>query len=223
MRRRVQRKALPRPRKKIKLTWTELRQQRNALARFELYLPTLELKQQQLQSAIFQARREHHKVKQAVDACAEKISTYRAVFNRTAGVNVVSFSEPEDIKTATTNIAGVRVPVFDSAAFPQATYSLFGTSPWVDQALADLREQNIRLSELEIIERKLELLHTELRKITQRVNLFEKVIIPQARENIRRIRIALGDRMTAAVARAKIAKEKLEERESSSKLEVEPA
>jgi V/A-type H+-transporting ATPase subunit D len=214
---------MPRPTKKIKLTWTELRQQRNALERFELYLPTLQLKQQQLQSAIFQARREHHTVKQATDACAQKISTYRAVFNDTAGVDVVAFSEPADIKTAIVNIAGVRVPVFESAAFPQAAYSLFGTSPWVDQALADLREQNLRLSQLEIIERKLELLHTELRKVTQRVNLFEKVIIPQARENIRRIRIALGDRMTAAVARAKIAKEKLEDREDSGKLEVESA
>ena len=212
---------MPRPRKKIKLTWTELRQQRNALARFELYLPTLQLKQQQLQSAIFQARREHHKVKQAADACAQKISTYRPVFDDTAGVDVVAFSTPQDLKTATANIAGVRVPVFESAVFPQGAYSLFGTSAWVDQALTDLREQNLRLAELEIIEQKLELLYTELRKVTQRVNLFEKVIIPQARENIRRIRIALGDRMTAAVARAKIAKEKLEEREPSDKLEAE--
>jgi V/A-type H+-transporting ATPase subunit D len=214
---------MPRPRKKIKLTWTELRQQRNALGRFELYLPTLQLKQQQLQSAILPARREHHKVKQATDAFAEKISTYREVFNDTAGVNVVALSEPEDIKIVTTNIAGVRVPVFESAAFPLATYSLFGTSPWVDRALADMREQNLRLAELEIIERKLELLHAELRKVLQRVNLFEKVIIPGVRENIRRIRIALGDRMTAAVARAKIAKEKLEERERGGKLEAESA
>jgi V/A-type H+-transporting ATPase subunit D len=212
-----------RPRKKINLTWTELRQQRNALERFEHYLPTLQLKQQQLQSAILQAHRELHKVKQATDACAEKISTYRAVFNDTAGVNVVALSAPEDIKTVTTNIAGVRVPVFESAAFPPATYSLFGTSPWVDQALADLREQNLRLAEQEIIEQKLELLHAELRKVMQRVNLFEKVIIPEIRENIRRIRIALGDRMTAAVARAKIAKGKLEEMEQSGKLEVEQA
>jgi V/A-type H+-transporting ATPase subunit D len=214
---------MPRPKKKIKLTWTALRQQRNALERFELYLPTLQLKQQQLQSAILQAHQEHHESKQAAAAIAEKISTYRAVFNDAAGVNVVSFSEPEDIKTVTTNIAGVRVPVFESAAFPQATYSLFGTSPWVDQALADLREQNLRLVELEIIERKLELLHAELKKVMQRVNLFEKVIIPEARENIRRIRIALGDRMTAAVVRAKIAKEKLEEKERGDRLEAESA
>ena len=211
---------MPRPGKKIKLTWTELRQQRNALERFELYLPTLQLKQQQLQLAILQARREHQEIKQAADTVAEIIAAYQTVFNDTAGVNMAAFSEPEDINTLTTNIAGVRAPVFESAAFPQAIYSLFGTPPWVDQALADLREQNLNRVKLEIVERKLELLHAELKKVMQRVNLFEKVIIPEARENIRRIRIALGDRMTAAVARAKIAKKKLEEREREGKLEV---
>jgi V/A-type H+-transporting ATPase subunit D len=214
---------MPRPRKKSKLTWTALRQQRSALKRFELYLPTLQLKQQQLQSANLQARREQGTVGKAVQACAKKISTYRTVFNDTAGVNVTALAEPSEIKTTTVNIAGVMVPVFVSAAFPRVSYSLFGTSAWVDQALTDLREQNRRLAELEIVERKLELLYTELKKVTQRVNLFEKVIIPEARENIRRIRIALGDRMTAAVARAKIAKEKLEARQRSDEAEVEPA
>ena len=212
---------MPKPGKKIKLTWTELRQQRNALARFELYLPTLQLKQQQLQSAILKARREHDRVKQAAEASEEKISTYRAVFNDPAGINVADLSEPEEIKTATANIAGVKVPVFESAAFPQPTYSLFGTPPWVDRAMADLRERNLNLAELEVVERKLTLLDAELKKVTQRVNLFEKIVIPQAREHIRRIRIALGDRMTAAVARAKIAKKKVEERERGRQAEVD--
>ena len=58
------------------------------------------------------------------------------------------------------------------------------------------------------------MLGRELTKIVQRVNLFEKVKIPEAKENIRRIRIQLGDEMTAAVGRAKIAKNKLAEVQS---------
>lgn len=204
---------MPRPRKKIKLTWAELRQQRNALERFELYLPTLKLKQQQLQLEVQGARQEHRTVQQAAETTEEKISVYRSVFNDTAGVNVDALSEPEEIKTSMENIAGVSVPVFESATFQEAAYSLFGTPPWVDKSLADLREQNRYLAELEIVERKLELIEAELKRVMQRVNLFEKIIIPETRENIRRIRIALGDQMTAAVARAKIAKAKLEERE----------
>ena len=214
---------MPRPRQKIKLTWTALRQQRKALKRFELYLPTLRLKQQQLQSASLQARREYRRVAEAVDAVAQEIATYRAVFKTTAGVNLAALSEPVDIKRVTANVAGVSVPVFQSATFPRAAYSLFGTPAWVDQALMDLREYNRRRAELAIIQRKLALLRDALRKVTQRVNLFEKVVIPKTRHNIRQIRIALGDRMTAAVARAKIAKEKLEAKQRCEEPEVESA
>ena len=211
------------PRKKIKMTWAELRQQRNGLARFELYLPTLQLKQQQLQSAILRVHHEYQELKQAANSVEEKIAVYSAVFNDTAGVNWGTLSKPKDIKTFTTNVAGVRVPVFESASFPQAVYSLFGTPPWVDQALLDQRELNLYLVKLEIVKQKLALLQSELKKVMQRVNLFEKVIIPEARENIRRIRIALSDRMTAAVARAKIAKEKMQELERGDKLEIDQA
>ena len=47
-----------------------------------------------------------------------------------------------------------------------------------------------------------------MRKVTQRVNLFEKVLIPRTREQIRRIRIYLSDAERAAVVRSKIAKRK---------------
>ena len=214
---------MARPKKKIKMTWTELRQQRNALARFELYLPTLQLKQQQLQSAILKVLDEHRELKQAADACEEKLSTYRSVFNDTAGVNVAAFSEPEDVKTITANVAGVKVPLFESASFPRAAYSFFGTPPWVDRALSDQRELNMDLLKVEIVEQKLALLQAELKRVMQRVNLFEKVIIPETHENIRRIRIALADHMTAGVARAKIAKEKLQERERGDALGAGPA
>jgi V/A-type H+-transporting ATPase subunit D len=96
-------------------------------------------------------------------------------------------------------------------AFPEARYSLFGTPPWVDQALADLRERSRRQALVEVLEQQERLLRRELTRIIQRVNLFEKIMIPDAREAIRRIRIKLGDEMTDAVGRSKIAKKKLAE------------
>ena len=182
----------------------------------------LKLKQQQLQFKVLKARQEHRTVQQAAEAAERKISAYRLVFNDTAGVNVHSIAEPEDVRTSIENIAGVSVPVFESVTFPEAAYSVFGTPPWVDQTLADLRERNRYLAELEIVERKLNLLEAALKKVMQRVNLFEKIIIPEARENIRSIRIALGDQMGAAVARAKIAKAKFEERERDQAPEAVP-
>ena len=65
--------------------------------------------------------------------------------------------------------------------------------------------------EREIIRRQFALIQQELRVTTQRVNLFEKVKIPECRENIRTIQIYLGDMDTSSVARSKIAKKKLQE------------
>ena len=126
-----------------------------------------------------------------------------------AGVNVQDLSRPEKIETTDSNIAGVSIPIFQRVAFPVAVYSLFATPPWVDRAVADHRELNWHLAEAEVLQKQYDLLSRELTKIVQRVNLFEKVKIPEAQEAIRVIRIKLGDEMTAAVGRAKIAKTKL--------------
>jgi len=204
---------MPRAGKKIKLTWAELKAQRNALERFQLYLPTLQLKQQQLQMTIGQVRQDYEETLNDLRSVAAAMDAYKALFQDTAGIHIADMSEPEAVETSVKNMAGVRVPVFESVSFPDAAYSLFGTSPWVDQALADSREKRRLKARLEVVEQQKELLEAELKKVMQRVNLFEKIIIPETKENIRRIRIALGDAMTAAVARAKIAKAKLEARE----------
>ncbi len=204
---------MPKPRKKIKFTWAELKHQRNALQRFQLYLPTLQLKQQQLQMKVMEAQKEREAMEELVRQTEEKIDTYRPVLKALSGINVGALSEPEKVRTHTRNIAGVRVPVFQSIDFPEAEYSLFGTPPWVDRAMDDLRTHSTQFAKIKVLQSREELLRTELDKVTQRVNLFEKVIIPEAQGNIRRIRIALGDAMTAGVARAKMAKAKLEKTE----------
>ena len=61
-------------------------------------------------------------------------------------------------------------------------------------------------SERAVLQCQRELIAEELRTTSQRVNLFEKVKIPQCKENIRVIKIAIGDEQTAAVTRGKIAK-----------------
>jgi V/A-type H+-transporting ATPase subunit D len=76
-------------------------------------------------------------------------------------------------------------------------------------ALADRLERTIRLRlRAQVEERRLVLLDHAVRRITQRVNLFDKVLIPRTRENLRRIRIYLADAERSGVVRAKIAKRK---------------
>ena len=196
---------------KIRLTRPELKRQRDALGRFERYLPMLKLKQQQLQMTMQQIGRERKVALKAARKALEKFESYQSVLHDIAGVNIRELSRCQEIITSATNIAGVNIPVFEDAVFPDARYSLFATPAWVDRALADLREISRREARLEVLQKQHDLLQAELTKIVQRVNLFEKVKIPESKENIRRIRIQLGDEMTSAVGRAKIAKNKLTE------------
>ena len=201
--------------KKLKLTRPELKRQRDALARFERYLPMLKLKQQQLQLTIQQTAEKRRAAMAAAEAARRRVEAYEDVLRDRAGLNVRELAQPLEVRTSTANVAGVSVPVFEGVEFARPTYSLFATPAWVDKTLADLRELSRRQAEVDVLHEQYERLHRELVKIIQRVNLFEKVKIPEAREAIRRIRIHLGDEMTAAVGRAKIAKGKIAEEGSA--------
>ena len=94
--------------------------------------------------------------------------------------------------------------------FESMEYDLFLTPLWVDIAIEKIRQLVVLLEEEKIFKEQLGILEQELRITAQRVNLFEKVKIPECKENVRLIRIYLGDQQTNAVGRSKIAKLKIE-------------
>jgi V/A-type H+-transporting ATPase subunit D len=115
----------------------------------------------------------------------------------------------------TRNIAGIDMPAFKRLAFEPVEYDLFSTDPWFDDvftAVEKLAEYKLHHT---LLEEQLHLLEEELLITSQRVNLFEKVKIPQGKENIRRIQIYLGDQQTNAVGRAKLAKGKIKAKEAA--------
>jgi V/A-type H+-transporting ATPase subunit D len=57
---------------------------------------------------------------------------------------------------------------------------------------------------------KLAALEKELREVSIRVNLFEKILIPRAVSNIKKIKVFLNDQQLEAVSQAKVAKAKIE-------------
>jgi V/A-type H+/Na+-transporting ATPase subunit D len=195
--------------RKIKLTRPELKRHRDALQRFERYLPMLKLKQQQLQLTLREVQRRRKRALSEAEEARAKVKPYEPVLVDLAGVNTRELAEPTEVKTSTRNVAGVEVPVFEGVSFPKTLYSLFATPVWVDRAMVDLRRLNEHTAQAEIYQREYDLLNAELTKVIQRVNLFDKVKIPEARDAIRVIRIKLGDEMTAAVGRSKIAKGKI--------------
>ena len=197
----------------VQLTKNELKAQKDALKRFERYLPTLQLKKQQLQSVMLQLSAQLEALEARRSAAINGLDDWVAVFseNRTMERKLQDLVEPESVICGEENIAGVIVPVFRALQFREIDYDPGDYPLWVDTAVVKLQEIAGLDAEAKTLRRRAELLEQELRVTSQRVNLFEKVKIPEAKENIRVISIYLGDQQTAAVVRGKIAKNKLRE------------
>lgn len=198
--------------RKIKHTKNELKAQRDALRRFQRFLPMLQLKKQQLQAEI-QSITAKIELALSQDA-AQQAALDRWVALFSEDVDLTAYVALQQVRTDTGNIAGVAIPLLSEVLFRKSTPDLFATPPWLDDA-QDAMEKLIRLRvEREILEEQRRCVQEELRVTTQRVNLFEKVKIPECRENIRVIRIFLGDEQTAAVARGKITKSRMQTAEA---------
>ncbi len=199
---------------KIKFSKNELKQQRETLKRCQRYLPTLQLKKQQLQIEARQARDAAARIEAEETELRETLGRWVAVLQPAEAEGFQTLVRVREWRVGARNVAGIDLPVFEGLDFEPVPYDLFLTPPWVDDAIAAARRHIELQLRLRLAQEQLALIEQELRVVTQRVNLFEKVKIPQARENIRRIQIYLGDQQTNAVGRAKIAKEKCQTREA---------
>lgn len=203
---------------KIKLTKNELKVQKDTLKMYRRYLPTLTLKKQQLQAEI-----------RTIEAKANAVRKEKANLEKGFLDWIAVFSEknafPEGIITVRNirkgrgNIAGIDIPTFDGADFSRGDYDLYYTPLWVDIA-ANHMEKAIMLDlEAEVLDEQVRLLENELLATSQRVNLFEKVKIPETENNIKKISIYLADQQVSAVVRSKISKRKIALRNEESSFE----
>ena len=190
---------------KIKLTKTELKAQTDALKRFRRFLPMLQLKKQQLQSEIAG-------ITAKAEAVAAKERAVRDALDRWVGLFatderlVEGLVKVKSVNTGSANIAGVAIPTFLSIETDVRKVDLWATHAWVDDAVKATVEILSLQCERAVYEEQRRLVTIELQTTSQRVNLFEKVKIPECKEAIRVIKIAIGDEQTSAVTRGKIAK-----------------
>lgn len=193
---------------KIRFTKNELKKQKDDLKRFSRYLPALQLKKQQLQLEIIKIQKRLEDIESEINKFQESVDKWVDVFGEKFDIKrLLAVSEA---RTRTGNIAGVDIPILEKIEFKEKEYDFITTPLWLDYGLAALRKMISLKIEHNIMEEQLKAVREELRIITQRVNLFEEVKIPEARENIKRIQIYLGDMFTAAVVIGKIAKDKIE-------------
>ena len=193
---------------KIKLTKNELKVQKDALKMYRRYLPTLTLKKQQLQAEIRTIEAKANAVRKEKEDLEKGFRSWIAVFCEKEAFpdGVVTVS---NIRKGTGNIAGVAIPVFEGADFSRGDYDLYETPLWVDMAANHMEKAMSLDLEAEVLDEQVRLLEAELRSTTQRVNLFEKVKIPETIENIKKISIYMADQQVNAVVRSKISKRKV--------------
>ncbi len=193
---------------KIKLTKNELKLQKDALKMYRRYLPTLTLKKQQLQMEIRTIEAKVQAVRKAKQELEENFHSWIAVFSE-ADAFPPGIIKVSNIRKGFGNIAGVMIPTYEGADFSREDYDLYNTPLWVDLA-ANHMEKAMELDlEAEVLEEQIDLLQKELLATSQRVNLFEKVKIPETEENIKKISIYMADQQVSAVVRSKISKKKI--------------
>jgi V/A-type H+-transporting ATPase subunit D len=192
---------------KLQFSKSGLAREQKSLKTFERFLPSLDLKRRQVMA-------EQAKAEKALANTRAEIEKFR----KEAGeklpmlaireVDLTDLVKLTNVKIGTENVVGTHLPTLDQIEVEVRPYAYMGRPQWVDRTaeiLHDMLELRIRV---QIEERRVELLKAAVKTVTQRVNLFDKVLIPEARQNIKRIKIYLSEQETSAVIRSKIAKKK---------------
>ncbi|MEC7839156.1 MAG: V-type ATP synthase subunit D [Chlamydiota bacterium] len=204
----------------IKLTKNELRSQQKKLGQLEKYLPTLQLKKAMLQLEVTEARAEIKGLRNQYRQSKDFVDEYSVLLSDNESIDLRDAANILKVHKRFENIAGVEVPYFDGIDFGEFTYLLFEAPAWVDGAIIGLRKVAEANAAVVVAEEKKAALEKELREVSIRVNLFEKVLIPRSIANIKKIKVFLGDQELAAVSQAKVAKSKIEANKEKKRQEL---
>lgn len=196
----------------VKLTKNELRIQQNRLNQLQKYLPTLQLKKALLQLEVHEARIEIVKLEDDYQRFHHEVESYSLLVSDQFLVNLSEAAKVLKVDKHFENVAGVEVPYYEGITFADFKYNLFDTPPWTEAVVSGVRSLAEAQAKINVAREKKAALEKELREVSIRVNLFEKILIPRSLENIRKIKVFLSDQLLAAVSRAKVAKNKIMER-----------
>lgn len=192
-----------------RLSWnkTTLSKQAKLLKAYEEFLPSLDLKRQQLMLEQSKARREVMDLERAYGSLAAQVGVSCPMLSNSR-VDLSGLVTVRGVEIDTENILGARLPVLRAVHLEVRSYAFLGKPHWVDNVVDDLRHALALHVRLQVARRRLGLLGIAVRVVTQRVNLFDKVLIPRAQGNIKSIRIHLADQERAQVVTSKLAKAK---------------
>jgi len=192
---------------RLALSKSSLQKERRKLSNFERFLPSLDLKRRQLMMERAKAAEELRGAEKALEKFLDGIGKVLPMLaNRE--VDLTDLVHVSALTQDVENVVGIRLPRLSGFEVELKKYSRLGRPQWVDGVAARLKECVALNLRVRFGQRRLEILRQAVRRITQRVNLFEKVLIPKTQKNIKYIQVYLGDAERAAVVRSKVAKKK---------------
>ncbi|WP_048305646.1 V-type ATP synthase subunit D [Halomonas sp. PR-M31] len=192
---------------RLSLNKTALHREQSRLQQFQRLLPSLDLKRRQLIAERLQARKTLQESEAELDTLIAKVRDQLPMAGDDT-LKLKNLTRVTHVHLRERNLLGVHLPVLEEVDIELADYPLLTTPHWLDRYQAALREALALTVRLQVERERLRRLERAVKQVTQRVNLFDKVLIPRTRENIRRIRIHLADGERSAVVRAKLAKRK---------------
>jgi V/A-type H+/Na+-transporting ATPase subunit D len=190
----------------VKMTKQGLRSQQHLLKQLENYLPTLQLKKTLLMSQSILVRNRILRLIEDFKVTKKEVFDFAILLSSKHEIDLLQYVQIKHIQKTYENIAGVEIPNFENIIFSQNDYGLFDSPIWLDTAVDKLKEMITQKEKITIEEEKKRSIEKELKDVSIRVNLFEKILIPRSKENIKKIKIFLGDQELAAISQAKMAK-----------------
>lgn len=192
---------------RLQLNKSSLAREIAQLRTFERFLPSLDLKRQQLMGEKAKAEAQVAELAAKVEALAAQVGRDVPMLGN-PDIDLTGLAKLKDWQVGSENVVGTELPVLRAIEVEVAEYSPLTRPHWVDDVarlLHDMLEARLRV---QVAKQRVAVLEKAVKTITQRVNLFDKVLIPGARANIKKIRIYLSDEQMASVVRSKIAKRK---------------
>lgn len=190
---------------RIPLNKAQLHQEARRLEMYRRFLPSLDLKRRHLTGALARERAALAATEAEIAEAAHQAGELMPMLGFT-GIDLQGLVRVTEVGLGEENVLGTRLPVLGEMRFQRLPYSLLVRPHWVD-VLVDCLEAMLQLRvRVQVEAERAARLERAVQKVTQRVNLFDKVLIPRARGNIRRISLYLADAERAGVVRAKLAK-----------------
>ena len=190
---------------RVALNKSVLQKEREKLQLYRRLLPSLDLKRRQLALELGRAKDDLAKSQRAVREFIDK-TVQQLPMLAEQSINLSGFVRIESVRITEENLVGVRLPRLQELTCTVDGYSLLAEPHWVDLLVERLKKVAELQIQVQIYAERAKRIEYANRRITQRINLFEKILIPEALENIKRIQIFLGDAERAAVVRSKISK-----------------